>query len=79
MRGFSLPPRRLNIQSPGGNQSPSIPNLFQRYPIYLTLHKILDGTYLVEELKKHKQIQEIEKAENEKFEDNNLYKCTLKS
>jgi hypothetical protein len=23
----------------------SIPNPFQRYPIYLTLHKILDGTY----------------------------------
>jgi hypothetical protein len=24
-----------------------IPNLFQRYPIYLTLHKILDGTVFI--------------------------------
>ncbi|WP_273382351.1 hypothetical protein, partial [Symbiobacterium thermophilum] len=25
----------------------SIPNPFQRYPIYLTLHKILDGTVCI--------------------------------
>jgi integrase len=35
------------------------------------------SNYLVEELKKHKQIQEIEKAENENYEDNNLVICTV--
>ncbi len=33
----------LNLMAMG-NIPPSILNPFQRYPIYLTLHKILDGT-----------------------------------
>ncbi|KJX67157.1 hypothetical protein, partial [Parageobacillus thermoglucosidasius] len=46
-----FPPQETEYSVPwGGTSPPSIPNLFQRYPIYLTLHKILDGTaysYLV--------------------------------
>jgi hypothetical protein len=33
----------------------SIPNPFQRYPIYLTLHKILDGTIAAVKIRKNKK------------------------
>jgi hypothetical protein len=46
IRGFSLSPQETEYSVSCGEEigSLSIPNPFQRYPIHLALHKILDGT-----------------------------------
>ena len=49
IRGFSLSPQETEYSVSCGEEisSLSIPNPFQGYPIYLALHKILEGTFSI--------------------------------
>jgi hypothetical protein len=53
IRGFSLSTQETEYSVSCVEETGplSIPNPFQRYPIYLTLHKILDGTHIIADLK----------------------------